>query len=77
MGMKGIGMFEIVEMGREDGDGGIGMEITNGARCGVFTGTCHIIHAFSVNDLLPKKDGCGIPHDFNTRNRKNVLQKYK
>jgi len=31
MGMKGIGMFEIVEMGREDGDGGIGMEITNSA----------------------------------------------
>ena len=29
--MKGIGMFEIVEMGREDGDGGIGMEITNSA----------------------------------------------
>ena len=45
------------------------------ARCGAFTGTCHFIHAFSVNlnGLLPKKDGC---HNFNTRNRKNVLQKY-
>ena len=40
MGIKGIGMLEIAEMGREDGNGGIDMEITNRltvhARCSMY-----------------------------------------
>ena len=70
--MKDIGMFEIVEMGRGDGDGAIGMEITNSA-CTLQHVYWHVPRHSSVFGqrsvgLLPKKDGCVIPHNFNTRN---------